>query len=162
MRRFERQKPKTTRSGRAEEEREEMTVVVRTITRFLLPFTVVFGLYLVAYGHLSPGGGFQGGIVLAGAVMTLYIAFGYNAAHLFDEQQLDDAEHWGALGYLAVGLLGIAVGGLFLQNVLPTGVPGTFLSGGILPILSGVVGLKVASGTLLVIMALLDALKRGE
>lgn len=149
-------------SGRAEEEREEMTVVVRTITRMLLPFTLVFGLYLVAYGHVSPGGGFQGGIVLVGAMMTLYIAFGYRAAHLYDEEQLDAAEHIGALGYLVTGLLGIAVGGLFLQNVLPLGTPGTLLSAGIMPVLSAVVGLKVASGTLLVILALLDALKRGE
>ena len=139
-----------------------MTVVVRTITRLLLPSTLVFGLYMVVYGHLTPGGGFQGGIVLVGGIMTLYIAFGYRSAHLFEEEDLDTAEHIGALGYLVTGLLGIVVGGLFLQNVLPRGTPGTFLSGGILPVLSVAVGLKVASGTLLVILSLLDALKRGE
>lgn len=150
------------RRPRQLEQRTEMTIIVRTIIRGLLPVLVVFGAYIITYGHLTPGGGFQGGMIIVGAVMSFYLAYGYNIMRQFREEDLDLTEHIGALSYLLVGLIGIFAGGTFLYNVLKGGLPGNLLSGGIIFILNLVVGLKVASGTLLVLLILLESLQKGE
>src|SRR4051812_42344641 len=98
--------------------RAEMTVIVRTIVRGLLPVLLVFGVYIVTYGHLTPGGGFQGGMIIVGAAMSFYLAYGYNIMRQFREEDLDLLEHIGALGYLFTGLLGVFGGTLFLTNVI--------------------------------------------
>src|SRR5688572_8612668 len=144
------------------EQRQEMTVVIRTLTRALLPLLLVFGVYIVSYGHLTPGGGFQGGMIIVGAVMSFYLAYGYNSVRHFHEEDLDIAEHIGALSYILVGLIGVFVGLSFLNNVLRGGTPGTFLSGGIIFLLNFIVGFKVASGTLLVLLILLKSLQKGD
>jgi multicomponent Na+:H+ antiporter subunit B len=78
-----------------------------------------------------------------------------------NDQDLDLAEHIGALLYLLVGLAGLAAGAAFLANIIRGGVPGSLLSGGIVPVLNFVVGLKVAAGTLIVLLILLEALRKG-
>jgi energy-converting hydrogenase B subunit I len=144
------------------ERQAEMTVIVRTIIRGLLPVLLAFGVYIVTYGHLTPGGGFQGGMIIVGTVMSFYLAYGYNIVREFREEDLDLTEHIGALAYLFVGLLGVFAGTLFLTNVIKGGEPGSLLSGGIILVLNFVVGLKVASGTLLVLLILLESLQKGE
>jgi len=144
------------------ERQAEMTVIVRTIVRALLPTLLAFGIYIVTYGHLTPGGGFQGGMIIVGTVMSFYLAYGYNIVRQFHEEDLDLAEHIGALSYLFTGLLGVVAGTWFLTNIIRGGTPGTLLSGGIILVLNFVVGLKVASGTLLVLLILLESLQKGE
>jgi multisubunit Na+/H+ antiporter MnhB subunit len=80
----------------------------------------------------------------------------------FDEEDLDLTEHIGALSYLVVGLIGIYAGGTFLYNALKGGAPGSLFSGGIIFILNLIVGLKVAAGTLLVLLILLESLQKGD
>jgi multicomponent Na+:H+ antiporter subunit B len=143
------------------EAQAEMTVMVRTIIRALLPIALVFGAYIVTYGHLTPGGGFQGGMILVGAVISFYLAYGYEIVRRFNDEDLDRAEHAGALLYVLIGLVGLAVGGVFLANVFRGGAPGSLLSGGIVPLLNLVVGFKVAAGTLIVLLILLEALRKG-
>jgi multicomponent Na+:H+ antiporter subunit B len=138
-----------------------MTVMVRIIIRSLLPLVLVFGAYILTYGHLTPGGGFQGGMILVGAVMSFYLAYGYNVVRRFEDEALDLAEHIGALLYLLVGLVGLAAGAAFLSNVIKGGEPGSLLSGGIILVLNFVVGFKVAAGTLIVLLILLEALRKG-
>ena len=141
--------------------RGEMTVIVRTIIRSLLPIVLIFGLYIISYGHLTPGGGFQGGMILVGAVMSVYLAYGYDALRRIDDEDLDLAEHLGLLLYVVVGLAALGVGAGFLTNVLPAGQVGTLLSGGIVFVLNLAVGFKVAAGTLIVLLILLEALRKG-
>jgi multicomponent Na+:H+ antiporter subunit B len=138
-----------------------MTVMVRIIIRSLLPLVLVFGAYILTYGHLTPGGGFQGGMILVGAVMSFYLAYGYNVVRRFEDEALDLAEHIGALLYLLVGLVGLAAGAAFLSNVMKGGEQGSLLSGGIILVLNLVVGFKVAAGTLIVLLILLEALRKG-
>lgn len=156
------QSPRSRQRERRIERQPEMTIITRTIIRGLLPVLVVFGVYIVTYGHLTPGGGFQGGMILVGAIMSFYLAYGFNIMRQFHEDDLDLAEHIGALGYLFTGLIGIFAGGTFLYNALKGGPAGGLLSGGIIFVLNFVVGLKVASGTLLVLLILLEALQKGE
>jgi energy-converting hydrogenase B subunit I len=140
----------------------QMTLMVRTIIRALLPVILVFGVYIITYGHLTPGGGFQGGMIMVGAVMSFYLAYGYDIVRRYREDELDIAEHIGALTYVLIGLIGIFAGGSFLLNVLRGGQPGTLLSGGIILALNFVVGFKVTMGTLLVILILLKSLQKGD
>ena len=140
---------------------EEMSVLVRTIIRSLLPIVLIFGLYIISYGHLSPGGGFQGGIILVGAIISFYLAYGYNILLRFAEVELELVEASAILIFMLIGLLGL-FGHNFLANLLRGGIPGSLLSGGFIPILNITVGLKVAAGTLLVIVVLLETLRKGE
>src|SRR5215217_7521564 len=90
--------------GQVIEQQAEMTVIVRTLIRALLPLLLVFGMYIISYGHLTPGGGFQGGMIIVGAVMSFYLAYGYNIVRHIHEEELDLAEHIGALTYIMIGL----------------------------------------------------------
>src|SRR5688572_721268 len=143
------------------ESQVEMTLMVRTIIRSLLPLVMVFGVYIVTYGHLTPGGGFQGGMILVGAVMSFYLAFGYDFLRRFRDEDLDLAEHIGALMYVLVGIVGLIGGMAFLSNVVRGGIPASLFSGGIVPILNFVVGFKVTAGTLIVLLILLESLRKG-
>ncbi|MCC6190947.1 MAG: cation:proton antiporter [Anaerolineales bacterium] len=154
-------KRRQRRQRRIIESRAEMTVMVRTIIRALLPVVLVFGAYILTYGHLTPGGGFQGGMILVGALMSFYLAYGYEIVRRFNDEDLDRIEHVGALLYVLIGLVGLVLGGVFLANVFRGGVPGTLLSGGTVPLLNFVVGFKVAAGTLIVLLILLEALRKG-
>jgi multisubunit Na+/H+ antiporter MnhB subunit len=146
---------------RAIEVNAEMTVMVRTIIRSLLPLVLIFGAYILTYGHLTPGGGFQGGMILVGAVMSFYLAYGYDVVRRIRDEELDLVEHIGALMYLLTGIVGLLFGAAFLSNVIKGGEPGSLLSGGIVPILNFVVGFKVTAGTLIVLLILLEALRKG-
>jgi multicomponent Na+:H+ antiporter subunit B len=138
-----------------------MTLMVRIIIRSLIPIILVFGAYIITYGHLTPGGGFQGGMIIVGAVMSFYLAYGYNMMRRFEEDDLDLSEHIGALSYLLIGLIGLFAGVSFLSNILRGGAPGSLFSGGIILALNFVVGFKVAAGTLLVLLILLQVLQKG-
>ena len=140
---------------------EELSVLVRTIIRSLLPIVMIFGLYIISYGHLTPGGGFQGGIILVGAIISFYLAYGYNILLRFSELELELVEAGAILIFMFFGLLGL-FGHNFLDNLLRGGIPGSLLSGGFIPILNITVGIKVAAGTLLVIVVLLETLRKGE
>ncbi|HVV14552.1 MnhB domain-containing protein [Amycolatopsis sp.] len=119
----------------------------------LLPVILVLGLDIVAHGHLTPGGGFQGGVVLATGWHLLYIAG--SPAALAKLRPLDWCEYAEAAStglYAVVGVLGLVVGGAFLRNVLPLGSFGSLLSAGTVPVLSILVGIEVAAG-LVVLLA---------
>ena len=118
---------------------------------------VLYGLYLVAHGHLTPGGGFQGGVVLATAALLVYLSGEYvTLRRVSPELVTDAAESTGAAGYVAIGLLGVAAGASFLTNVLPLGQPGALLSAGTIPLINMAIGLEVAGGFMLLISEFLE------
>jgi multicomponent Na+:H+ antiporter subunit B len=130
---------------------------VRVLGLALLGPVVLFGIYVVAHGHLSPGGGFQGGVVLATGALLVYLSGEYvTLRRVRPEMLLDLAESSGAAGYVAVGLLGLAAGATFLENVLPLGQPGTLLSSGMIPLINLAVGLEVAAGFVLLLSEFLE------
>lgn len=123
----------------------------------LLPYTLLLGLDVIAHGHLTPGGGFQGGVVLGTAVHLLYVAGRYDM--LKQARPLRPFEWSEAIGtgaFACLGIAGVLVTGAFLSNVVPQGTFGTLLSAGTVPILNGAVGVEVASGVVVVISAFLD------
>jgi multicomponent Na+:H+ antiporter subunit B len=123
----------------------------------LSPLLVVTGLETVTHSQVSPGGGFQGGVVLASALFVVYLATSFSRVDRFEAGSLiEAAEGGGAGGYVAVGLIGLLVGSAYLSNVLGLGHPGNLISGGTLPVLNAVVGLEVAAGFVLLAKEFLD------
>jgi multicomponent Na+:H+ antiporter subunit B len=130
---------------------------VRVVGLALVGPVVLFGIYVVAHGHLTPGGGFQGGVVLATGALLVYLSGEFVTLRRVSPEILTDAaESTGAAGYVAVGLLGLAAGATFLENVLPLGQPGQLLSAGTIPLLNLVVGVEVAGGFVLLLYEFLE------
>lgn len=113
----------------------------------LLPITLALGLDLVVHGHLSPGGGFQGGVVLATGLHLLYLAGWYPALRrLRPMGAFELGEGVGALAFALIGVAGLAAGGAFLANVVPLGSFRQLLSAGTVPLLNVAVGMEVGCG----------------
>lgn len=127
---------------------------VRVWSLGLIGPTVVVGLSLIAHGHLSPGGGFQGGALMVTAGLLGFLAGRPRALPWGGGVELTEAMEGAAgAGIVILGLAGVAVGGAFGQNVLPVGQRGALASGGLVPLVGGAVGVAVASGTALVVRA---------
>lgn len=124
----------------------------RLVGYLLLPVTLALGLNLVVHGHLTPGGGFQGGVVWAAGLHLLYITGSFGALdRLRPVNAFDIAEALGAAGYAAIGTAGLFTGGAFLANLLPTGTLGALASGGSVVLLNAAVGVAVASGMIVLL-----------
>ncbi|AFG38357.1 hydrogen gas-evolving membrane-bound hydrogenase subunit E [Spirochaeta africana] len=127
-----------------------MTLLSRRAIAYLLPLFFLFPVYVILNGHLSPGGGFQGGVSLAVLVILLHVVFGNDfTAQRLPMRLLGITEYLSALAFASVGLVGIALGSTYLANAaagLPLGRPGELLSAGIIPLLNVIVGCKVAAG----------------
>ena len=120
----------------------EPNFILRYGARFVFGIMVIFGVYMFSHGHLTPGGGFPGGSIIAAAMLLLYLA-----DNEFREKvaAVKVTEGLAGSAYVIVGLLGLALGGYFLSNFLPTGTVGTLISAGIVPIVYILIGLKVGS-----------------
>ncbi len=148
-----RARPKDRARGREE---ERLSDAIRSLAFELVGPTIVFALYIVAHGQTTPGGGFQGGVILATALLTIYLGGRFQMLHRLTRQRLFAVlEAVGVGGYALVGLLGIAAGGTYLQNVLPLGQPGDVLSGGTVWLVNVATGLAVAAGLTTLLVAFL-------
>lgn len=143
-----------------------MSKIVRTISNFLTPGILIFGLYVIMHGHLTPGGGFQGGAVFASGVALLIVAFGSGKVQKkLKERHLSILESSGALIFIGLAFAGMAVaffynflvGSPIFGHIPPTGPnPGDIWTGGVIPLMNIAVGLKVIAGlsAIVLIMAL--------
>ncbi|HDN85557.1 MAG TPA: hypothetical protein ENG47_07385, partial [Candidatus Aerophobetes bacterium] len=124
-----------------------MSVIVKTVAKFVVPPIVLFGIYMVLHGHLTPGGGFPGGVIIASSFILLTLAFGREVA--FQKLKRSTAsllESIGGLIFLSLALLGIGFGGWFFLNFLPKGQPLRILSAGFIPLANIAIGIKVGGG----------------
>jgi multicomponent Na+:H+ antiporter subunit B len=116
----------------------------------LVGLLVVHGIYVVTHGHLSPGGGFQGGVILAAAALIAFLAGEYVAMQVVAPHAAVEAgEALGAAGFALVGLGGLIFASSFFENFLPLGTARLLLSGGTMPLSNIAVGLEVAGAFLL-------------
>ncbi|MER7986753.1 MnhB domain-containing protein [Streptomyces noursei] len=130
---------------------------VRRYALLALPVTLLIGLYVIAHGQLSPGGGFQGGIVVATALHLLYIAVDYRALERIRPVGLYEvADAAGEAAYVLVGAAALLTGAAFLTNVLPLGTFNTLSSGGTVPLLNAAIGVEVACGVVVLLARFLD------
>lgn len=130
---------------------------VRLLAVFLSSLLVLVGIETVTHGQLTPGGGFQGGVILASALYVVYLGTSYVTVERFQPAPLLEAsDGMGAAGYLVIGLLGLLAGASFLDNVVGLGVTGNLVSGGTIPLLNLVVGAEVAGSFAILASEFLD------
>lgn len=91
-------------------------IIIKTLTRVLAPFLQLYALYVIAHGHYSPGGGFQGGVILAASFILMVISFGLDTARRRLSEKVDIVFLClGLLIYSGTGALCLALGGNFLD-----------------------------------------------
>ncbi len=121
--------------------------VVRIFTRKLFPFMLLYGCYLISHGHLSPGGGFQGGVIIGSAIILLGLVEGVRTTEKrFQENLLSLVKNIGMLVFVLAGFAGIFLGGFFLSDFVPRGEIGTVPSAGLILYLNLTVGFMVGTG----------------
>ena len=141
-----------------------LSKIVRTVTNEFMLFILVFGFYIIAHGHLTPGGGFQGGAVIVSGVVMLLVAFSsQELKKSLRERHLSIMESSGALIFIGLAFAGIGI--VFFYNFLvgtpifgripATGPgPGDIWTGGFIPLMNLAVGLKVVAGLSAVVLAM--------
>lgn len=131
------------------------TDILDVASRKLAPYMFLFGFYLVSYGDVSPGGGFQGGVVIASGVILLAMGKGADAAALlFPTRRLAFAEAITYALVLAAGLGGLLVGAGFLADFIYDGTPTAVLRTPFIFVLNVLIGVKVAAGVSLICLHL--------
>jgi multicomponent Na+:H+ antiporter subunit B len=104
-------------------------VIVKTLSRLLIPFMQIYALYVIAHGHYSPGGGFQGGVILAASLILLVITYGLdNTLRRMSEKLNVIMCSGGVFIYAGIGVLCLILGGNFLDYaklspILGVGIP---------------------------------------
>lgn len=132
-----------------------MTNIVKTVTRIIGGVVFLFGLYIITHGHLSPGGGFAGGTIIAGAFILLVLAYGDNIMHLRRIKEESSAlENIAIFCILIMATVGFLLGAkVFFNNFLPTGVAGQLISAGIIPLFNILIGIEVAAALFTIFLA---------
>jgi multicomponent Na+:H+ antiporter subunit B len=122
----------------------------------MFPFTLLLGVYIVAHGHLTPGGGFQGGVLLASAFYFVYLSGEYgDLLSLADRHKVTLFKAGGAAAFALVAAVPLFQDAPFMKNTLPLGEAGKLFSAGTVPIFNCAVGIEVAAGFVLLIAAFL-------
>lgn len=147
--------------------------IVAYMAGLLYPFCLIFGLYVVTHGHLTPGGGFQGGAVMATGVALMVVANRFSADDTKKQYALSKwLETFGLILFLSLAFLGLIKGGAFFQNTLanaggwfgavcepgPNG--GHINTGGTVPLMNIAVGVEVLGGISIILFAMLKAMKQ--
>ncbi len=146
-----------------------MSKIVRSAADLLYPFIFTFGFYIVVHGHLTAGGGFQGGAVIATGIALM---FGANRYKVISKQirknVLSTCEAVGLLMFLVIGLCTLLdgraflynwlanAGGLFGNQVAYGSNPGDLYTAGVIPILNIAIGIEVLGGLSLIILYMLS------
>ncbi len=142
-----------------------MSMIVQTVARWLKGPILLFGIYIVVYGHITPGGGFGGGVIIACAFILVTLAAGEAIGlGLFSKKAASSLDSVGLLIFLVLAWLGTYVGAYFFDNFIgtPEEAHFTLLSGGTMPLSNIGLGLKVASALFLVfsVLAALDLIQQ--
>ncbi len=131
-----------------------MSLIVKRITKITVSLIFLFGMYIVLHGHLSPGGGFAGGVIIALSFIHVVLAFGREVAvKRLSSVVVSLVESAGGLLFWGVALLGLA-GGVYFLNVLPKGTPFNLLSSGSILVANIAIFMKVAAGLFAIFVAL--------
>ena len=137
-----------------------MTIIVKTVSSWVKVLIVLFGIYIILFGHLTPGGGFAGGVILASSYVLLMLAFGGESVQKDLPLSLDSKlDCLGAFMFALIAILGLVFSGVFFVNFLyqekylPS-KPLRLISAGNIPLSNIAIGLKVGASLFLVIFLL--------
>ncbi len=135
------------------------SIIVYQTTKFIIPFLAVLGAYLIFFGHLSPGGGFVGGVVMSIIPILMTITYGVDfSEYKFKPAKEKLLEDLGAIGFILLGLLAVLTGSKFLasgQDLFETGNTGELISAGLIPYLNLMIGIKVGAGLTIIFNSLI-------
>ncbi len=134
--------------------------ILLTAGKILVPILLLVGVYIFINGHLTPGGGFQGGAVLASALVLASLTFtDVSVKH----KLLEIVESFSGISFVLIGVLGIVLAGGFLDNkIFSLGTFGHLLSAGAIPIIYSFVGLKVGAELSNIVMTMKSSEKGGD
>ena len=135
-----------------------LSFIVKRTLGIMTPFIALFGFYVITHGHLSPGGGFQGGVILAAISIIFSIVYGSAFDYRrYSPQTKTVLETGGALTFLGFGLAGIFMEGSFLNNLgFLTAEQGTLISAGSIPYINLGVGFKVGAGLAIIFYSMIQ------
>lgn len=150
----------------------QMSSIVKTTADILFPFILIYGFYIIIHGHLTPGGGFQGGAILASGVLLLLLAYRYTeSTKIVRQVMMKTLESTGLLLFIIAALSAMMLGAGFFFNWLS---PGGFIfgdivafgssaanlnTGGLIPIMNIAVGIEVVGAISVILLALLSGIK---
>jgi len=138
-----------------------MTPIVKTVTRGMAGMIFLYGIYIVLHGHLTPGGGFAGGVMVAAAFILVVLAKGSpEAVTEAKKQRSSVAESLGIFAFWALAVIGLIGGTFFFYNFLTKGRPFRLLSAGFIPLNNIAIGVEVAAA-LFAIFITLAVIKTG-
>lgn len=135
---------------------EGMSTIVKKVSQLVAGLIFLYGIYIILHGHLTPGGGFAGGAIIAGAFILLILANGSSALNL--KKEISGSSNTESLAILLVVILALMAMCLglkvFFSNFLPLGVPGELISAGVIPLYNVFIGIEVAGAILTIFLAL--------
>ncbi len=133
-----------------------MTIIVKKTTQLVAGLVFLYGIYIIIHGHLTPGGGFAGGVVLAGSFILQILAFGSDFLKLVKEESGSTLyENLAMIVVLFLAASGLLFGmKIFFLNWMPKGIAGELVSAGMLPLYNIFVGIEVAASILTIFLAL--------
>jgi multisubunit Na+/H+ antiporter MnhB subunit len=133
-----------------------MTPIVKKVTQLVVGLIFLYGIYIITHGHLTPGGGFAGGAIIAGAFILLVLAYGSDVLKLRKREEGSSvAESTGILIFLALAIAALFIGTrIFFTNYLPKGIIGKLVSAGTIPLYNIAVGIEVAAALFTIFLAL--------
>ena len=133
----------------------DQSFILKTGSRLLFPLMFLFGMYIIAHGHLSPGGGFPGGVIIATGFFVILLT---SESVNFNKTLMSVLEGLAGLSFIGLGVVGLlGPGNSFLQNFLPLGEFNTVFSAGIIPLIYAVVGIKVGAELSSVVYAMKES-----
>ncbi|MDG6256373.1 MAG: MnhB domain-containing protein [Methanomicrobiaceae archaeon] len=149
-----------------------MSKIVRSAANLLFPFILVFGFYIVLHGHLTPGGGFQGGAVIATGFVLMFVAYSYDfITGCIGAESLHTTETIGLLLFIVTALVALGFGVTFFTNwmldvgpVLNNPVaygpnPGDLNTAGFIPVMNLAVGIEVLGALSVIVLYMLSGTK---
>ena len=133
-----------------------MSVIVKKIAQLMSGLIFVYGIYIITHGHLTPGGGFAGGALVAGAFILLILANGSEYTKLKRQEEGSSVvESAAVLMALVLATIGLVAGSLvFFNNYMPVGIPGRLISAGMIPLYNIFIGMEVAAALITIFLAL--------
>lgn len=142
-----------------------MTLIVKRISQLMIPSIFLLGIYVILHGHLTPGGGFAGGILIAGCFVLLVLAYGSdNIESETRKWRASFSEGLGIFMFWFLAILGLVQGSYFFYNIIAKtnpGQPNQLFSAGIIPLCNIAIGIEV-TGALFAIFVTLAVLKMGK
>jgi multicomponent Na+:H+ antiporter subunit B len=134
-----------------------MSLIVQTVTRIIAGVIFIYGIYIITHGHLTPGGGFAGGAIIAGAFILLVLSYGSDKMKLSTEENRSSfMESISVFTFLILAILGFFLGTkVFFNNFIPIGIPGELVSAGNIPLMNVAVGIEVAAALFTIFLALI-------